>query len=81
MKSLKAYFILLSEFRFKNKHYGLFELQRWVYLFKEITLQDITKLNEIAITTEIGNCIRFKMDDENFESAEIVEDCCCNLFN
>ena len=51
------------------------------YLYKEVTISDITKLNEIAITTEIGNCIRFKMDDENFQSAEVVEDCCCNLFN
>ena len=51
------------------------------YLYKEVTISDITKLNEIAITTEIGNCIRFKMDDENFESAEVVENCCCNLFN
>ena len=51
------------------------------YLYKEVTISDITKLNEIAITTEIGNCIRFKMDGENFDSAEVVKDCCCNLFN
>ena len=51
------------------------------YLYKEVTISDITKLNEIAITTEIGNCIRFKMDGKNFDSAEVVKDCCCNLFN
>ena len=51
------------------------------YFYKEVTISDITKLNEIAITTEIGNCIRFKMDGENFDSAEVVKDCCCNLFN
>ena len=41
------------------------------YLYKKVTLQDITELNKIAITAEIGNCIRFKMDDENFESAKL----------
>ena len=51
------------------------------YLYKEVTISDITKLNEIAITTEVGNCIRFKMNGENFDSAEVVKDCCCNLFN
>ena len=51
------------------------------YLYRQVTLPDIGKLNEIAINTEIGNCIRFKMDGEDFDSAEVVEDCCCNLFN
>tara|TARA_A100001035_G_C27548366_1_gene392887 strand:+ start:347 stop:607 length:261 start_codon:yes stop_codon:yes gene_type:complete len=50
------------------------------YLYKEVTLTDIPKLSEIAISANIGNCIRFKMDGENFDSAEIVENCCCNLF-
>ncbi len=86
MKRLKVYFILFYYLNCASETSnmdcidcggGLLD----GYLYKEVTLQDITKLNEIAITTEIGNCIRFKMDDENFESAEIVEDCCCNLFN
>ena len=50
------------------------------YFYKGTTFWDITKLNEIAITTEIGNRIRFKMDGENFNDAEYVEDWCCNLF-
>ena len=86
MKRLKVYFILFyylncasetSNMDCFNCGDGLLD----GYLYKEVILQDITKLNEIAITTEIGNCIRFKMDDENFESAEVVEYCCCNLFN
>ena len=32
------------------------------YLYKEVTISDITKLNEIAITTEFGNCIWFKIN-------------------
>ena len=85
MNRLKVYFILFyylncasetSNMDCLNCSYGLLD----GYLYKEVTLQDITKLNEIAITTEIRNCIRFKMNDEDFESAEVVEDCCCNLF-
>ena len=85
MKRLKVYFILFyylncasetSNMDCFNCGDGLLD----GYLYKEVILQDITKLNEIAITTEIGNCIRFKMDGENFDSAEVVEDCCCNLF-
>ena len=30
------------------------------YLYKEVTLTDIPKLSEIAISANIGNCIRFK---------------------
>ena len=41
---------------------------------------DIPKLNDIAISAGIGECIRFKMDGANFESAEVVNSCCCNLF-
>ena len=73
MNRLNVYFIL---FYCSNSGDGLLD----GYLYKEVTLQDITELNEIAITAEIGNCIRFKMDDENFESAEVVKDCYCNLF-
>ena len=85
MKRLKVYFILFyylncasetSNMDCLNCDDGLLD----GYLYREVTLQDIIKLNEIAITTEIGNCIRFKMNDEDFESAEVVEDCCCNLF-
>ena len=47
----------------------------------EVSLTDIAKLSVIDITVNIGNCIRFKMDGEEFSSAEIVEDCCCNLYN
>ncbi len=50
------------------------------FLYKEVILSDIPKLNNIAIGAEIGECIRFKMDGDNFILAEIVENCCCNLF-
>jgi len=50
------------------------------FLYKEVALTDISKLNDIAISAEVGECIRFKMDGDNFDSAEIVESCCCNLF-
>ena len=85
MKRIKVYFILFyclncdsgtSNMDCLNCDDGLLD----GYLYREVTLQDIIKLNEIAITTEIRNCIRFKMNDEDFESAEVVEDCCCNLF-
>ena len=50
------------------------------FLYKEEVLTDIPKLNNIAISAEIGGCIRFKMYGDNFIFAEIVEICCCNLF-
>ena len=50
------------------------------FLYKEVVLTDIPKLNDIAISAGIGECIRFKMDGANFESAEVVNSCCCNLF-
>ena len=50
------------------------------FLYKEVALTDISKLNDIAISARVGECIRFKMDGDNFDSAEIVESCCCNLF-
>ncbi|MBA64967.1 MAG: hypothetical protein CMG55_04110 [Candidatus Marinimicrobia bacterium] len=51
------------------------------YLYKEVSLMDIANLSEINIDVNVGNCIRFKMDGEDFSSAEIVDDCCCNLYN
>tara|TARA_B100000073_G_scaffold302959_1_gene270719 strand:- start:305 stop:562 length:258 start_codon:yes stop_codon:yes gene_type:complete len=50
------------------------------FLYKEVILTDIPKLNNIAGSAEIGDCIRFKMDGDNFIFDEIVENCCCNLF-
>ncbi len=50
------------------------------YFYKEVDLIDIAKLSEIDITANIGDCIHFKMDGENFFSAEIVEECCCYLY-
>jgi hypothetical protein len=41
------------------------------YLYKEVTLADIPQLSEIAISENIGNCIRFKMDGPRLNSAEI----------
>ena len=50
------------------------------FLYKEVVITDIPKLNDIAISTKVGECIRFKMDGDNFDFAEVVESCCCNLF-
>ena len=50
------------------------------FLYKEVVLTDISKLNDIGIATNIGNCIRFKMIDDDFDVVEVVENCCCNLF-
>ena len=45
------------------------------FLYKEVILTDIPKLNNIAISAEIGEYIRFKMNGDNFDFAEIVESC------
>ena len=45
------------------------------FLYKEVILTDIPKLNNIAISAEIEECIRFKMNGDNFDFAEIVESC------
>ncbi len=50
------------------------------FLYKEVILTDIPKLNNIAISAEIVECIRSKMNGDNFDFAEVVESCCCNLF-
>ena len=43
------------------------------FLYKEVILTDIPKLNNIAINAEIGVSIRFKMDGESSIFAEIAE--------
>ena len=43
------------------------------FLYKEVILSDIPKLNNIAINAEIGGSIRFKMDGDRSIFAEIVE--------
>ena len=50
------------------------------FLYRGVILTDIPKLNNTAISAEIGECIRFKMNGDNFDFAEIVESCCYNLF-
>jgi|TARA_B110000438_G_scaffold76952_1_gene77157 hypothetical protein len=47
------------------------------FLYKEITIDDIGSLAELNIAGEIGKCIRFKLDGENFSEAMTVDDCCC----
>tara|TARA_X000001036_G_C20522717_1_gene742784 strand:- start:342 stop:605 length:264 start_codon:yes stop_codon:yes gene_type:complete len=52
------------------------------FLYKDVNLADLTNnLNEVNASASLGDCIRFKMDGSNFSSAEIVDDCCCNLYN
>ena len=50
------------------------------FLYKEVSLGDIASLTEIGISANIGQCIRFKMDDSEFLDAIIVDDCCCSIF-
>ena len=50
------------------------------YLYKEVTIDDIGKLAEIAPSADAGACIRFKMDDDDFTEAEVVDNCCCIEF-
>lgn len=47
------------------------------FLYKEVIVEDMTGLAEIDIITDIGKCIRFKLDGSDFSEAEIVDDCCC----
>ena len=47
------------------------------YLYKEVTVEDWANLTDINVTAEIGKCIRFKLDGEDFSHAEVVDDCCC----
>ena len=50
------------------------------YLYKEVTLEDVGKLAEIAVNTELGACIRFKMDGTDFTEAVVVDECCYSQF-
>ncbi|MFL2983527.1 MAG: hypothetical protein ACJZ12_03960 [Candidatus Neomarinimicrobiota bacterium] len=51
------------------------------YLFKKVTLEDLTtNLLEIAPSISIDQCIRYKINDNLFEDAIIVDDCCCTVF-
>ena len=43
------------------------------FLYKEVILLDIPKLNNITINAEIGGSIRFKMSGDRPIFAEIVE--------
>ena len=85
MKTLRIFYILFSFFScYSNVDNtdcmdcggGLLD----GFLYKEVALTDISKLNDIAISAGVGECIRFMMYCDNFDSAEIVESCCCNLF-
>lgn len=53
------------------------------YLFKKVTEADIPELSSID-GIEIDNCIRFKfvLDETDFdlETVNIVDDCCCLLY-
>ena len=47
------------------------------YLYKEVTVEDVASLAEIDVSTNVGKCIRFKMDGTEFSDAIVVDDCCC----
>ena len=50
------------------------------YLYKEVTLEDVGKLAEIAVNTEIGACIRYRMDGADFTEAIVMDECFCTRF-
>ena len=50
------------------------------FLYKQVTVEDLSGLSEIDIITDIEKCIRFKLDGTEFSEAEVVEDCCCVEF-
>ena len=50
------------------------------YLYKEVTLEDVGKLAEIAVNTELGACIRYRMDGTDFTEAVVVDECCYTRF-
>ncbi len=50
------------------------------FLYKEVTLEDVGNLMEINLSANVGQCIRFKMDGIEFSEAEIVDDCCCTIY-
>jgi len=47
------------------------------YLFKEVTTGDLESLGQISVNADLGACIRYKLDGEDFEDAVVVDDCCC----
>ena len=50
------------------------------YLFKKVTLDDlITNLLEVNPSISIDQCIKYKIIDNDYENAIIVDDCCCNF--
>lgn len=50
------------------------------FLFKYVEAADILELSEIeGIDIEIGACIRYKLEGEDFDpdNVAVVDDCCC----
>ncbi len=50
------------------------------FLFKYVEAADVLELAEIEeIEIEIGACIRYKLEGEDFDldNVEVVDDCCC----
>ena len=51
------------------------------YLYKKVTINDLANLTQINVSANIDQCIRFRVDGEDFSSATIVEECCCTIYN
>jgi len=48
------------------------------FLYKEVTSDDLSSLSQINVDAlALGTCIRFKLDEEDFSEATVVDDCCC----
>ena len=51
------------------------------YLYKKVTFNDLAGLTQINVSANLDQCIRFKMDGEDFADATIIDDCCCTIYN
>ena len=51
------------------------------YLYKEVIFgDDFTSLGNIDVYPNIGDCIRYKTDEDEFSEVEVVDYCCCIEF-
>ncbi len=50
------------------------------YMYKTVTLDDLTELADINVTSDVGACIRVQLDESGFTEATIVDDCCCTEY-
>ena len=47
------------------------------YLYKEIMVSDLVEFQSIDDSINVGNCIRYKLIEEDYSSVAVVNNCCC----